>query len=73
MRFVTSLPQDFTRDIVDVMAEEPAVCPSLNLPIQSGSDRVLKKMNRKYARQEFVEKVAMVRGALQRKRGFHIV
>lgn len=63
-RFVTSLPQDFTRDIVDVMAEEPAVCPSLNLPIQSGSDRVLKKMNRKYARQEFVEKVAMVRGAL---------
>ena len=64
VRFVTSLPQDFTRDIVDVMAEEPAVCPSLNLPIQSGSDRVLKRMNRKYARQEFVEKVAMVRGAL---------
>ena len=64
VRFVTSLPQDFTRDIVDVMAEEPAVCPSLNLPIQAGSDRILKLMNRKYTRAEYIEKVEMVRSAL---------
>ena len=64
VRFVTSLPQDFTRDIVEVMAEEPSVCPSLNLPIQAGSDRVLKMMNRRYTRAEFLEKVDMVRGAL---------
>lgn len=64
VRFVTSLPQDFTPDIVEVMAEEPAVCPSLNLPIQSGSDRILKLMNRKYTRAEFMDKVAMVRSAL---------
>ncbi|MBR1672378.1 MAG: tRNA (N6-isopentenyl adenosine(37)-C2)-methylthiotransferase MiaB [Fretibacterium sp.] len=64
VRFVTSLPQDFTRDIVEVMAEEPAVCPSLNLPIQAGSDRVLKLMNRKYTYAEYLEKVRMVRSAV---------
>jgi len=64
VRFVTSLPQDFTEKIVDVMAGEPNVCPSLNLPIQSGSDRILKLMNRKYTRAEYMEKVRMVRTRL---------
>ncbi len=61
VRFVTSLPQDFTEDIVDVMAEEETVCPSLNLPIQNGSDRILKLMNRKYSYAEYLEKVKMTR------------
>ena len=61
VRFVTSLPQDFTPDIVDVMAEEETVCPSLNLPIQSGSTRVLRMMNRKYTREEYMEKVKLLR------------
>ena len=61
MRFVTSLPQDFTEDIADVMAEEKTVCPSLNLPIQSGSTRVLRLMNRKYTREEYCGKVRMLR------------
>ena len=64
VRFVTSLPQDFTQDIVDVMASEPAVCPSLNLPIQAGSDRILKLMNRRYTYAEYLEKVHMTRAAL---------
>ena len=64
LRFVTSLPQDFTEKIARVMTEEPAVCPSLNLPIQAGSDRILKLMNRKYTRAEYVEKVGMVRSLL---------
>lgn len=64
VRFVTSLPQDFTEDIVEVMAGERTVCPSLNLPIQAGSDRILKLMNRKYTRAEYLEKVRMVRRAL---------
>ncbi|MBQ9566326.1 MAG: MiaB/RimO family radical SAM methylthiotransferase [Synergistaceae bacterium] len=64
VRFVTSLPQDFTPEIVEVMATEPAVCPSLNLPIQAGSDRILKLMNRKYTLEEYREKVEMVRSAL---------
>ncbi|MCR5346798.1 MAG: tRNA (N6-isopentenyl adenosine(37)-C2)-methylthiotransferase MiaB [Fretibacterium sp.] len=64
VRFVTSLPQDFTPDIVEVMASEPVVCPSLNLPIQAGSDRILKLMNRKYTYAEYLEKVRSVRAAL---------
>ncbi len=64
VRFVTSLPQDFTEDIVEVMAGERTVCPSLNLPIQAGSDRILKLMNRKYTRAEYLEKVRMLRRAL---------
>ena len=64
VRFVTSLPQDFTEKIVDVMASEPNVCPSLNLPIQAGSDRILKLMNRKYTRAEYMEKIQMVRSRL---------
>ena len=61
VRFVTSLPQDFDENIIDVMATEPAVCPSLNLPIQNGSDRILKLMNRKYTYAEYLEKIKLVR------------
>ena len=64
VRFVTSLPQDFTGEIVEVMASKSNVCPSLNLPIQTGSDRILKLMNRKYTRAEYMEKVHMARSRL---------
>ena len=64
VRFVTSLPQDFTPEIVDVMAGNETVCPSLNLPVQSGSNRILKLMNRKYTREEYIEKVEMTRGKI---------
>ncbi|MBQ6435904.1 MAG: TRAM domain-containing protein, partial [Synergistaceae bacterium] len=57
----TSLPQDFNEDIIDVMASEKNICPSLNLPIQSGSDRILKLMNRKYTYSEYLEKVNLTR------------
>lgn len=61
VRFVTSLPQDFTPDIVEVMANEKTICPSLNLPVQSGSNHILKLMNRKYTREEYISKVKLVR------------
>ena len=64
IRFVTSLPQDFTREIAEVMASEPKICPSLNLPVQNGSDRILKLMNRNYTRAEYLEKVSMIRSLL---------
>ena len=64
VRFVTSLPQDFTPEIVDVMAANETVCPSLNLPVQSGSNRILKLMNRKYTREEYIEKVEMTRAKI---------
>ena len=64
VRFVTSLPQDFTEDIASVMAGNETICPSLNLPVQSGSTRILRLMNRKYTREEYIEKVRMIRGKI---------
>mgnify|MGYP002624232224 CR=1 FL=1 len=61
IRFVTSLPQDFTEDIINVMADKNNICPSLNLPIQSGSNKILKLMNRKYTREEYFKKVEILR------------
>ena len=63
LRFVTSHPRDFTREIVATMEEKPLICPSLNLPIQSGSDRILEKMNRGYTVQQYAEKVDWLRAA----------
>jgi len=64
VRFVTSLPQDFSDDIIAAMAEEPEICPSINLPIQAGSNKVLKKMNRKYTREEYFSLVEKIRARL---------
>lgn len=63
LRFVTSHPRDFTREIVATMEEKPVICPSVNLPIQSGSDRILEKMNRGYTVQQYAEKVDWLRAA----------
>jgi len=64
VRFVTSLPQDFSDDIITAMAEEPKICPSINLPIQAGSNAILKKMNRKYTREEYFSLVEKIRERL---------
>lgn len=61
IRFVTSHPRDLTESLVQVMAEEPCICPSLHLPAQSGSDRILGAMNRGYSREEYLEKTALLR------------
>ncbi|MCL2767955.1 MAG: tRNA (N6-isopentenyl adenosine(37)-C2)-methylthiotransferase MiaB [Synergistaceae bacterium] len=64
VRFVTSLPQDFSDGIITAMAEEPKICPSVNLPIQAGSNEVLKRMNRKYTREEYFSLVERIRARL---------
>ncbi|MEA4876386.1 MAG: tRNA (N6-isopentenyl adenosine(37)-C2)-methylthiotransferase MiaB [Aminobacterium sp.] len=64
IRFVTSHPKDFTPDIVKVMSHYPKICPSINLPIQSGSERILQKMNRKYTLEKYRETVSIIRSAL---------
>lgn len=64
VRFTSPHPNDLTRELVDVMAEESAVCPQMHLPVQSGSDRVLKRMARRYTREEYLAKVEMLRGAI---------
>ena len=65
LRFVTSHPRDFTPDIVEAMAEHTDIlCPSINLPIQSGSDRILKMMNRGYTLEQYRAAVSLIRNRL---------
>jgi len=64
LRFVTSFPRDFGDDILDVMRDCPRICRYLHLPVQSGSDRMLKLMNRGYAVAEFQELLQRVRDRL---------
>ncbi len=64
VRFTSPHPNDVTADLVEVMAREPAVCEQLHLPLQSGNDRTLKRMLRRYTVDSFLEKVDMVRTAI---------
>ncbi|HMD40688.1 MAG TPA: tRNA (N6-isopentenyl adenosine(37)-C2)-methylthiotransferase MiaB [Candidatus Acidoferrum sp.] len=63
VRFTTSHPRDFTPDIVDAIESQPKLCNHVHLPAQSGSTRVLGAMQRTYTREEYLEKIAMIRGA----------
>lgn len=64
LRFMTSYPTDFTKDVVDAIAENANICPAINLPIQAGSDRILKAMNRRYTVEEYAEVVDGIRRGL---------
>jgi len=64
VRFTSPHPNDVTPELVEVMATEPAVCEQLHLPAQSGSNRTLKRMLRRYTVESFMEKVAWVRAAV---------
>ena len=61
IRFSTSHPKDMSGDTLRVIAEEPNVCRHIHLPVQSGSDRILKLMNRKYTREWYLGRVAAIR------------
>ncbi len=61
LRYLTSYPRDFTEDMLDAMAECERVAPFLHIPAQSGSNRILKKMNRGYTRESYLELVRMAR------------
>ena len=63
VRFTTSHPSDFTQDIVDAIDEQPKLCNHVHLPVQSGSTKVLRAMQRTYSREEYLEKIAMIRAA----------
>ncbi len=64
VRFTSPHPNDVTPGLVAAMAEEPAVCRQLHLPVQSGSDRILKRMVRRYTVERYLEIVEAVRGAI---------
>jgi tRNA-2-methylthio-N6-dimethylallyladenosine synthase len=66
VRFTTSHPRDFGRDIVDAIDAEPKLCEHVHLPVQSGSSKVLRDMQRTYSRDEYLEKVALIRAAERR-------
>ncbi len=61
VRFTTSHPAGFSREIAEAIRDIPKVCPYVHLPPQSGSNEVLKRMNRGYTREEYIEKVKMLK------------
>ena len=61
VRFTTSHPKDMSDETLHVIAEEPNVCRHIHLPVQSGSDRILRLMNRKYTRAWYLDRVAAIR------------
>lgn len=61
LRFMTSHPKDLTKDVVDAIAKYPNICKYIHLPVQAGSNRILKEMNRKYTREEYLDKIKMIK------------
>jgi tRNA-2-methylthio-N6-dimethylallyladenosine synthase len=63
VRFTTSHPRDFGRDIVDAIDAVPSLCNHVHLPVQSGSNRILEAMQRLYTRDEYLERIAWIKSA----------
>ncbi len=66
VRFTTSHPRDFTRDIVEAIDSVPTLCDHVHLPVQSGSSRVLAAMFREYTREQYLERIAWMKGTRNR-------
>ena len=64
LRFMTSHPKDLSDDLIRVMARNPKICRHMHLPVQSGSDGILKKMNRHYDRAKYLDTVRKLREAI---------
>ncbi|MCR4919990.1 MAG: tRNA (N6-isopentenyl adenosine(37)-C2)-methylthiotransferase MiaB [Prevotella sp.] len=64
VRFTTSNPEDMDDDILETIASEPNLCHHIHFPVQSGSDRILRLMNRKYTREQYLSKVEAIRRVL---------
>lgn len=64
IRFTTSHPKDLSDEVIAVIAERPNLCRHIHLPVQSGSNKVLKLMNRKYTREWYLDRVAAIRRAM---------
>ncbi len=61
LRFMTSHPKDFSGELARVVAENPEICRCIHLPVQSGSDRILRAMNRKYTSSEYLKKIEILK------------
>ena len=61
VRFATSHPKDISDELIETIARYPNICNSIHLPVQSGSNRILKLMNRKYTRQWYLERIDTIK------------
>jgi tRNA-2-methylthio-N6-dimethylallyladenosine synthase len=66
VRFTTSHPRDFTKDIIDAIDAVPTLCDHVHLPVQSGSSRVLQSMFREYTREAYLERISWMKSARNR-------
>lgn len=64
IRFVSPHPKDFTDDVIDVIAKSKKICKIIHLPLQSGSTEVLKKMNRKYTKEQYLDLVQKIKNKI---------
>lgn len=64
IRFMTSHPKDFSRDLIDVIAGSKNICNNIHLPVQSGSDKILKLMNRHYTRADYLDIIDQIRAKI---------
>lgn len=64
LRFMTSHPKDLSQDVIDAIAAYPNICNNIHLPVQSGSNRILRKMNRRYTREDYFALVDKIRSVL---------
>ena len=64
IRFMTSHPKDLSDELIDVMAESKKICSHLHLPLQSGSTKILEKMNRRYTKEDYLNLVGRIRKRL---------
>lgn len=64
LRFMTSHPKDFNEDVVKVMEKHRKICRLVHLPVQSGSNEILKAMNRRYTREKYLEEIKMLKSRL---------
>ena len=64
VRFMTSHPKDLSDELIQTMAETPHVCPHFHLPLQSGSTRILERMNRRYTKEKYLEITEKLRAAV---------
>ena len=64
LRFMTSHPKDFTEDVVKVMEKHQKICKLVHLPVQSGSNRILQLMNRRYTREKYLDEIKFLKSRL---------
>ncbi len=64
VRFMTSHPKDLNREVIDIIAQSPNICNNIHLPIQSGSNKILKLMNRHYTREYYLDTVEAIKSKI---------